>query len=234
MTSDNEGANDAPTSEATPTPALEAPVNPEREAVMTRAVLPFVLPVLSVIALAVFVLNLSRALLAGGSTGALVIGVVMILAIMTGAAIISAAPRLRASSRMMIVASGLILVISAGLVSLGPSEHHEAGAGEGFQEPKGPAVATVTVDALPSLSFQATEFTTAAGINEIQYIAKGGSHTLLFEEPEFAGFKLEVPPDDSGKVDLKPGPYTIYCDLPGHRAAGMEATLTVQEPAPAP
>ena len=29
-------------------------------------------------------------------------------------------------------------------------------------------------------------------------------------------------------VDLKPGTYTYYCTLPGHRAGGMEGTLTVK------
>jgi plastocyanin len=30
------------------------------------------------------------------------------------------------------------------------------------------------------------------------------------------------------EVDLKPGTYTYYCTLPGHRAGGMEGTLTVK------
>ena len=29
-------------------------------------------------------------------------------------------------------------------------------------------------------------------------------------------------------VDLPPGRYVLFCDLPGHEAAGMASTITVQ------
>jgi plastocyanin len=86
------------------------------------------------------------------------------------------------------------------------------------------------VDALPSLSFQAKDFSVAAGVTELDYVDKGGTHTLNFDttDPNLKQFELTVPTGKHvAKVDLKPGKYVIYCSIPGHRAAGMEATITV-------
>jgi plastocyanin len=197
--------------------ALEAgppPVDPVRD----RLLLPIALPLLSMLAVFLYVVNLSRVFL---------VGTVVTVGILAGGAAISASPRLRSSTLVMALAGFMVLILSAGLLSLGPSEETEAGGG-GFKQPSGPAVATLEVDALPSLSFQATEFSTPAGITQINYNDLGGTHTLLFTDPKLSGFQLAVPQGPkTGKVDLKPGTYTIYCSIPGHRAAGMQATVNV-------
>jgi uncharacterized cupredoxin-like copper-binding protein len=182
------------------------------------------LPLLSTVAVCIWVVNLSRAFLAGGKTGALVIVLVVTIGIMAFAAFMSAASHMRGSTSLMVVVGALILVVSAGLVSLGPSEEKEAAA-VGYKEPSGKPVATVEVDALASTKFQSKTFTTKAGVNEMKYVDKDGGHNLSFVE--IPSFSINVPPSKSLKVDLKPGKYTIYCNLPGHRAAGMEATITV-------
>jgi plastocyanin len=54
-------------------------------------------------------------------------------------------------------------------------------------------------------------------------------HTLLVEGKR--GLYLDVTgrgDTDRGTIQLRPGSYTLYCDLPGHRPAGMEAKLTVR------
>ena len=51
----------------------------------------------------------------------------------------------------------------------------------------------------------------------------------MFDNGKVPGFKLQASSGQSDelKVDLKPGKYTIFCDLPGHREAGMEGSITV-------
>lgn len=73
--------------------------------------------------------------------------------------------------------------------------------------------------------------------------AKAGKVTVDFTNPqalthdvaiEDAGGKtvgkteLVSESSSSAVVDLKPGAYTFYCTVPGHREAGMEGTLTVK------
>jgi len=82
------------------------------------------------------------------------------------------------------------------------------------------------------IKYDKKDYQMATGLKTIELKNQGSlAHTLLIEQDgkKIEGFKLSTAPKktDSGKVNLPPGTYTIYCDITGHRAAGMEATLTV-------
>ena len=89
--------------------------------------------------------------------------------------------------------------------------------------------ADVTVHAFDTLKFDKSDYNAKSGNVTIAYVEDSSlTHTLLIKDA--AGFKLQVSTrgdTKTGNVTLKPGTYTIYCDIPGHEAAGMKATLTV-------
>lgn len=78
------------------------------------------------------------------------------------------------------------------------------------------------------IKFPKDTYSADAGTIDVKYENEGSIvHTLLVDDVD--GFKLEVKTNgdvDEGSVDLETGTYTIYCDVPGHRAT-MEATLEV-------
>jgi plastocyanin len=149
--------------------------------------------------------------------------------ILMGAAFISSRPRLRTSTLVMLVSALFVLVVASGLTTIGPSGEKESAA-TGFVQPTGPAVDTLEVTAEPNTTFDSKTYSVKAGVVQVAYVdASSQTHTLVFDDPKFNGFELAVPAGPkTGKVDLKPGKYTIYCTLPGHRALGMQATVTAQ------
>jgi plastocyanin len=195
----------------------------------TRFLLPLLVPLFSIAIVAVLVLNISRVFLAGDKDVALVMGIVITLSILVGASLLAAAPHLRTSSMAMILGGVLVFVSAAGLVSLGPSLNDGEGGGGASVYATGKANSTVTVDALASIQFNATQYTAKPGIVQIDYTGATG-HTLAFHDPKLNGFLLTTDPGGrkTGKVDLAAGTYTIYCTVPGHEAQGMHATLTVK------
>lgn len=71
--------------------------------------------------------------------------------------------------------------------------------------------------------------------------AKAGKVTLQMENPsgvphavaikgngvDVDGKTVNTGETSTASADLKPGTYTFYCPVPGHEAAGMKGTLTV-------
>jgi plastocyanin len=213
------------TPEAPQPPAAPDDKAARHEELTTRFVLPRLLPIGSALLLLVLVLSISKVFLAGGKSS-WVTATIVTLMILGGAACLSAARRMRSSSMMVLVGVVVVMTLIAGMVVLGASSEEKAATG--FVAPTGPAVQTLSVTALATIKFNATQYTLdKAGITEVDYVDGGGSHTLVFDGID--GFELAVPGGPTkGKIDLKVGTYTIYCTVPGHRAQGMEAKVIVK------
>ncbi len=98
-----------------------------------------------------------------------------------------------------------------------------------YVEPKGASTETIAIEA-GNFYFKPDKITASPGIATIELTAKSGIHDFVFDGA-YPGFQLEA--DGGGgtqkmKIDLKPGKYTFYCSITGHRAQGMEGTLTVK------
>jgi len=117
---------------------------------------------------------------------------------------------------------------------VGPTEGSQEGKGAQTPKPRG-AEASVT-----NLKLAASP--TALAFDKESLTAKAGKVTIDFQNPspiphnvvieqngkELAGFEPIAEAEKSETAELKPGTYTFYCSVPGHRQAGMEGTLTVK------
>ena len=65
------------------------------------------------------------------------------------------------------------------------------------------------------------DFTNTSPVPHDVTIENEGGETLAQTEVLAEG-------SDTATANLKPGTYTFYCSVPGHREAGMEGTLTVK------
>jgi plastocyanin len=111
----------------------------------------------------------------------------------------------------------------------------EEGGAEEAEEEGGGASSSVEIEADPSggLSYTEEEVT-----------AKAGNLTIDFKNPSPVGHDVKVEAEGGEELGgtevitessatasvkgLKPGKYTFFCSVPGHREAGMEGTLTVE------
>lgn len=83
-----------------------------------------------------------------------------------------------------------------------------------------------------ALAYTTTKATTSAGEVTVEFNnPQALTHDVAIEDSsgEEIG-KTDLVADGSAAttVNLKPGTYTFFCTVPGHREAGMEGTLTVE------
>ena len=121
-----------------------------------------------------------------------------------------------------------VIALAAAAVVAGCGGGGGGGGSSSYKQPSGPAQTTVDIKG-GNFFFDPKNPQAPAGVDAIKLTSEGGQHTLVFDGGKVPGFKLQANSGNSAqlKVNLKPGKYTFYCDIPGHRAAGMEGTLTV-------
>ena len=216
---------------------LAVPATPQEQRAelrKDRLLLPFLLPVGAILAVALFAINISRIFLAASQDSkdpATISAIIVTLGILAGATAIAAIPKLRTSTLVLTVCGVAAFVLLSGSIVLGSAENKVVKSAE----PAGAADSKLEIDA-SNFKFQSTNFDVPAGIVEIDYKSVEGSHTLAFDEPQFSYVNLAAPAGKSvSKAEFVEGQsYTIYCTLPGHRSSGMQATITVGKKGGAP
>ena len=90
---------------------------------------------------------------------------------------------------------------------------------------------TVKISADPSgaLKYEQTDVSATAGSITIDFTNMSSlPHDVTIEGNGASGATDQITNSTtSTTVDLEPGTYTFFCSVDGHRAAGMEGTLTV-------
>jgi uncharacterized cupredoxin-like copper-binding protein len=125
----------------------------------------------------------------------------------------------------------MISALALGALALGACGGDDDGGGDsggGFTTAPGGALEVQALD----IAFDSDRYEAPAGEVTINYVSEGQqTHSLvLFDESnQKVGDRLAVDPGDTdtGTYELTAGSYTMVCDIPGHREAGMVATLDV-------
>src|SRR6266545_2196851 len=118
----------------------------------------------------------------------------------------------------------LVAVVAVGFGSRAIDEAESASDGSGGAA-AAPATATVR---LTEFAIEPATLDVAAG-GSLEIMNMGsGQHNLAVEGQDLASAMIDS--GGTGQLDLAglaPGTYTIFCQVPGHREAGMEGTLRV-------
>lgn len=135
----------------------------------------------------------------------------------------------------------LVLLAATALVACGgsdddtsstPAETSEATTGEGGGGATAADVLAFEAAEGTDLAYTSDTAESAAGKVSIEFTnPQAISHDVSIEDPggkEVAATELVSDGTATATADLKPGDYTFFCTVPGHREAGMEGTLTVK------
>jgi uncharacterized cupredoxin-like copper-binding protein len=195
-----------------------------------RYVLPLVTPIVVVLAIVIFVLNMSRVFLSSHGHIPVIVGSIITGVILVGATLISNARHMRQHSAILMTCGFVLIAISAGWLVLGHSEVKTEGGTPLAAD--GPCTDTIDFTALSNLTFAPASLTLETGVYCVTLTDdSAGPHTIDFDDPAtlFPGLAVATAGEKvEGRIFFgAAGEFTFYCAVPGHRAAGMEGVVTV-------
>jgi len=129
----------------------------------------------------------------------------------------------------------LVLVLAAFVLALsacggGSSSSATTPATTGGGGGGGGSTVQISADPSGALKYEQTEVSATAGSITIDFTNMSSlPHDVTIEGNGASGATDQITDSTtSTTVDLEPGTYTFFCSVDGHRAAGMEGTLTVK------
>lgn len=183
----------------------------------------------------VFALSLSRILLAVPEVMSVLIAVLAAGYVLAVAFVVERRRSITSSALAVGLTIGVLGLVGAGGVaaSVGIRDLHEEG-GEQGEEGGGP-VAEIPEGALvweadQELAYVSAPSTAAAG--EVTLALENSAaleHNVVIEGVQGDAPLVEATNGiDTATVTIEPGNYTYFCDIAGHRAAGMEGEITFE------
>lgn len=203
-----------------------------------RVLLPVFLPLLVIAGFIGFAFALSRVLLAVSETGSNVIALFVAIYLLAVAGLVSARPRISSKALGVGLVVGLlslgvagVLGAQAGMRDLHAEEHAEEGEAAAGEGAEGEAVQlSETAELWVAVDIDFTDAPSTIPSGEVEIALKNDGAILHNVVLEGTDVKVEAAGGQAASetFTLEPGTYTYYCDVPGHRSAGMEGEVTVQ------
>jgi plastocyanin len=128
---------------------------------------------------------------------------------------------------LMLVLIAFVLALSA--CGGGSSSSSTTPATTGGGAAGGGSTVKISADPSGALKYEQTDVSATAGSITIDFTNMSSlPHDVTIEGNGASGATDQITDSTtSTTVDLEPGTYTFFCSVDGHRAAGMEGTLTV-------
>jgi plastocyanin len=206
-----------------------------------RVLIPLLVPLGALAIIAVVVLNISRLLLAleeeSGPETVTALAIIIASGILFGFTYFSSkGDEARSTSSLALMSLAGVMVLIAGFFGaefIHEEEQHKKEEAAKLAEESKPDFTVEAID----IGFKEKEIKTGPGKVRIQYVNTGAiAHTFVVEGVPGAS-KLSTPGNGdkaTAAFDVTPGTYTYFCDIAGHRQAGMEGKLIVDPSFPPP